>query len=314
MFFALSIAGILGGGVIIGILWGGGYGKDAVRSVSSALGVGVVPDKLGWMDDTELSESDRRRVAEISGRGFGDNLSVIRSMQSLSRSNVTAEDFELLRQDRRRARAAYPDVSDDDLLVGTWLQVDFPARVPVSFCTSGNSSGTQGPDGKWYLYGGCYVSVVNPQYTERASAQATKAFFEAEKKRERAGKLARLREDGPFVSWSGTGGSMTVSYDKETKLVTVTRAKEWADTAQQWVMPFVVEEWVDVSYGDLDAIKKLPSFARAIESEISVQPSGVTMTVGDSGSGYSTTSQGFILMPGESATIGISATVPREHQ
>ncbi len=85
--------------------------------------------KLGWLDNVELTEADRNRIRDLSGQSFSNSFEVIRSRQSGARGSVTRRDFELLYQDRRRAHAAYPEVSDDDLNQGIWLQVDLDAHV-----------------------------------------------------------------------------------------------------------------------------------------------------------------------------------------
>jgi hypothetical protein len=170
----------------------------------------VAPDELGWMDDAPLTDADRQRIAEITGRGSDSNISVIRQIQGGARGIVTRRDFELLRQDRRRARAAYPDVAEDDLFGGTWLNVDVGARVPSSFCTSHNSNGTK-VDGKWYLDGGCYVSGVSAQYTERADAATTRRVLAELNDQKRQKTIDRLARWGYFGAWSGTGGSASIN-------------------------------------------------------------------------------------------------------
>lgn len=167
--------------------------------------------KLGWMDDAELSDADRSRIAKITGRGVDSNLSAIRIMQSGYSSGIGRRDFELLRQDRRRAKAAYPDVSDDDLYTATWLTVSLSDRVPSDFCTSGNSDGTQGADGKWYLDGGCYIGIVNPKYTKRADAATTKRVLAELKDENRQKEIRRIQKWGYSTWWSGTDGNGTVS-------------------------------------------------------------------------------------------------------
>ena len=253
--------------------------------------------KLGWMDNALYTERDRQRVIYVSDQMDDSNLSVIRSIQSGIRGSVTRRDFELMRQDRRRAQAAYPDVSRDDLFTGGWVNVDLSARIPRDFCTSGNSNSTQGKDGKWYLDGGCYTSFVRSQYTKRADAETTVKYFAAMKTKQREEKLARLRKEGPFAWMAGSGGLISVRFDKKTNEVVVIRAKEWASKATEYRIPFVLEEWVDVDAYDIDAIKKVPSFAKATEHEIDVQSTGVTMSSGSMGSPVGT------LMPGESTTV-----------
>lgn len=234
--------------------------------------------KLGWMDNAPYTEQDRKRVLAISGQTSDSNESVIRSIQSGIRGSINRRDFELMRQDRRRAQASYPDVPYKDLFTSGWVNVDYSAKIPDEFCTSGNSNGSQGKDGKWYLDGGCYVSFVRPQYTERADAETTAKYFSDRKAKQREKDLERLKQEGPIIISCGSGGSMYVKLDKNTNEVVVTRAKEWEASGIEYRIPFVPEEWVDVNYlDDLDAIKKIPSFAMATEKEVSVEPSGVTI-------------------------------------
>ena len=103
-------------------------------------------------------------------------------------------------------------------------------------------------------------------------------YFSDRKAKQREKDLERLKQEGPFIISCGSGGSMYVKLDKNTNEVVVTRAKEWEASGIEYRIPFVPEEWVDVNYlDDLDAIKKIPSFAMATEKEVSVEPSGVTI-------------------------------------
>lgn len=183
-----------------------GLGRDVVSTMAAKAGIGLPEDELGWMDDVELNASDLKRIAEITGQGHGSNLSVIRSMQAGARGSLTRRDFELLRQDRRRARAAYPDVAEDQLIAGRWFSVALSDRVPGRFCTSGNSNGTKGSDGKWYLDGGCLLAVVNPQYDRRADAATTKKVLAELKDGKRQKRLAHVRRWGYGSMSSGSGG------------------------------------------------------------------------------------------------------------
>ena len=265
------------------------------------------PDKLGWMDDLPFTKADQARVASIGGAGFADNLGVISSMQWGTSSSVTRRDFELMRQDSRRAMAAYPALSDDLLFSGSWISVDIDARVPEKWGGM-NSNGTKIGE-EWFLDGGAYLSFVKPQYPNRASASETKAYFVARKAKQRQEKIDRLAKDGPFVWWGGSGGSMSVKLNERREVV-ITRAQEWARTATRWTMPFVVDDWADTNESDLDAIKKLPSFAQAAEETIDIQPSGMTMTMGaDQHPAPTSSNGGFILGPGE--TMGITVPVGR---
>lgn len=86
-------------------------------------------------------------------------------------------------------------------------------------------------------------------------------------------------------------------------MVIVQSAQEWASTADRWSMPFVVDEWADINEGDLDAIKKLPSFASAKLEQVSVQPSGMSVSVGNGS--YQSPTQGLVIPPGGTVSIGV---------
>jgi len=240
--------------------------------------------------------SDETRLAQIEGSGTAsDGLHTLYQTVKLNKKDVA-----MIRRDVRRAIAAYPDKTKDDLLASRWFAFDEAARVPSKGFW--NSHSTQDPITKeWYLES-AYMSVVRPEFKERADDATTDAFFAARKAKARADKIERLKIDGPFTAWGGTGGSMSVRLNKDTGLVEITRAQEWASTAQKWTMPFVVDEWADVNASDLEAIKKLPSFAQAVEQQIAVQPSGVSITMG--GPGKSSGGNGGVLRPGESMQIG----------
>lgn len=236
--------------IIVGILYYlSGLGHDA----ASLAGVSLPDDKLGWMDDKPFTDADRARVGEITGQGFDSNLGVIRNIQSRGRSSLTRRDFELLRQDRRRAKAAYPDISADDLFTGTWVQVDLSSRVPDSFCTSGNSNGTQGSDGKWYLDGGCYVSVVRSDYAKRADAPTTKRVLAELKDGARQKRLKSMNRWGYMTAWSGTGGSASVNCYPD-PLPSSEEADDThiagmcvviLDDKTKYTFPFVAADWLE---------------------------------------------------------------------
>jgi len=249
-YITIPLAGTL---ILATFLWVTGWGSDAISIAADTAGITFTTDKLGWMDDELLAESDRRRIAAITGTSYGDDLGVIRAVQSGSRGNLTRRDFELLRQDRRRAQAAYPDVKPDDLYANGWFNVDLSARVPDKFCTSGNSNGTQGADGKWYLDGGCYLSYVKPQYAKRADAATTKRVLAELKDGERQKKLAHIQRWGYYSSWSGTGGSQSISCYPE-PLPSSEEADDThvagqcvliIDEKTKYVFPFVASDWLD---------------------------------------------------------------------
>ena len=257
-----------------------GIGYDAVSMAAKKAGIAMPHDNLGWMDDAELSASDRQRIAAITGTGQDSNLSVIRSMQSGSRGAITRNDFELLRQDRRRAKAAYPDVSDDDLMQGNWFNVGMSDRVPMDFCSSHNSNGTQGSDGKWYLDGGCYLSVVISKYTERADAATTKKVLAELKDGKRQKRIAHIRRWGYFTAWSGTGGSASVnaypdplpSNEEASDTHIAGKAVIVFDQKDRYEFTFDASDWVDPPYSQ-EGLTKLALENGAIRTDYDPAPS-----------------------------------------
>jgi len=236
-----------------------------LSSITVATGL-TTPDKLGWMDDAEFTETDRQRVAQIGGRGFANNLGVIRNVQSGAGSSVARKDYELMRQDRRRAQAAYPDVPRDDLTYGSWIQVDLSAHVPAAW-GGGNSNGT-GEGDAWYLDGGDYQSFVKPEYTKRADAATTKRVLAELKDGERQKRIKRVSKWGYSTSWGGTGGSgrfecypdpLPSNQEADDLRIPGKCVVILDDT--KYVFPFVAAEWADPPWsGD---VKKLASFQQA---------------------------------------------------
>ncbi|MGI4815544.1 MAG: hypothetical protein ACRYGG_19710 [Janthinobacterium lividum] len=235
---------------------------QTISRITEAVGV-ANHDKLGWLDDAPLTEGDRRRIAELSGTGFTDNLGVIRSIQSGSRGSVLRRDFELLRQDRRRARAAYPDVSEDDLYDGTWLSVDVSDRVPDSFCTSGNSNGTE-VDGKTYLDGGCYMSVVKAKYPKREDAVATKRVLAELADAKRQKEVTQIKKWGYSTSMSGSDGSSLSVEAYPDPLPSNQEADDGhvagqavviVDQKTRYQFPFVATDWIKPPWSEKDFAK-----------------------------------------------------------
>lgn len=234
-----------------------GSGRSVVQVIAEPLGLAPLPDHLGWLDSAELTDAQRARIAAITGSGQASNLSVIRSIPGGSRGSLTRLDFELLRQDRRRAQAAYPDVASGDLLSAGWFSVDMAARVPDSFCTSGNSNGTQGSDGKWYLDGGCYLSVVKAEYPARADAATAKKALADIQDGKRARRVAHIKRWGYDTWWSGTGGSGSVdcypdplpSNEEADDRHIAGKAVIILDQKDRYEFAFDASDWVDPPYG-----------------------------------------------------------------
>jgi hypothetical protein len=309
MWKPVIISGGLGLAASIAYLGGAPVVTPAIDSVLEGTGLSS-PDKLGWLDDKPLTDADRVRIAEIAGNSFNDggyrigpppgHMAVIQNIMAGHASDISRRDIELLRQDRRRAEAAYPDVDRDKLLRGVWLQISLDARIPDDWNTSGNGDGTM-VDGKWYLDGGMYTAVVRPEYPDRAPAEATKAYFAERKAKETALKLARTEYS---LSWGGTDGSLLI--DCKDGMCKVEQADEWATQGKRYTFPFVAAEWID-DPGGMDEIKKLPSFAQAKVEDIVVHPTGVMngppITDGDPNN--VPFHQGMTLMPGQSTTVQV---------
>lgn len=232
-------------------------------------------DKLGWMDDAEFTEADRQRVAEIGGGGFADQLGVIHNMQSGGRSSVTRKDYELMRQDIRRAQGAYPEVSRGDLTYGTSIQVDLSAHVPDKW-GSGNSDGTK-EGGVWYLDGSDYRSFVKPKYTKRADAATTKRVLAELKDAKNQKNIKRIAKWGYSASWGGSGGDGRIecypdpvpSNEEENDLHVPGKCVVVLD-GMKHVFPFVPIEWASLrSYDD---IKTFASFKEAVTTPYVRQP------------------------------------------
>jgi hypothetical protein len=278
---------------------------------------GIIPDQLrswrwvdaepaepGYLDNAPLTEADRHRLSEIATLlhpEHGGDLTVIRAIQAGHRSTLTRRDFELLHQDIRRARAAYPDVDPDKLLLGGWAQVDLSARIPMSASRSLNASGSRGGDGVWYLDGPVYKSYVAPEYPERASPEETARFHAALRERWRGVQLARTE-----VRWSSVGSKERLTVNCWEAECSVTHAEEPTGQEHSWTFPFVAAEWVD-DPRTLPEIRALPSFAGATERIIDRARPGVVEfrktapATGDSVPYY----PGMTLMPGQSTTLEV---------
>ena len=146
-----------------------------------------------------------------------------------------------------------------------WLNIDFSAKIPDSYCTSGNSNGTQGSDGKWYLDGGCYVSFVRPQFTKRAGASETKAFLIVQKEKENDKFLARVQRWGYDYSSNGSDGSSIGVYCYPDPLPSDEEADDLhvaghsiiiIDGKTKYDFPFSSSDWVNPPF-DKDSLTKL---------------------------------------------------------
>lgn len=303
---AVALAGAAGAGIVL-------ISRPCLEGMpaklAEAVGLASWPDKPGWMDHAPLTGADRQRIAEITGTALADqegHSGVIRSIQSGIRSGIGRRDFELLRQDRRRARAAYPGVDPSALFRSGWFQVDRTAEIPADWNTSGNGDATQGSDGRWYIDGGAYLSYVAAGYPNRATAEETASWIKMQTAARRAEKLARDRIQFERV---GSGGSFSVLCKDGT--CTVHQADEWASRGNAYTFPFVPADWMDDPVS-MEAIAALPSFAHADIKEEEVTPSGLRVLPADDPprrGDHVPYHPGMVLMPGQSTSIGVSVPI-----
>lgn len=257
-----------------------------------------------------FTASQERRLAAITGRGIAtqDPRGGMWAAMSGISNGLSASDVKLLKEDRRRAAAAYPGVSQDELFEARWFGFH-PMSVLEGDVGASNSEGTQGRDGKWYV-DSAYLSVVKAQYPRRASHSEAVAYLAAKKVKDRAATLARLEAEGTFSSWGGSGGSGSYTCNKKAGCV-VEFAAEWSSEATRYTFPFVPEEWVDFWPYSAKDLAKLSSFKEAKVEKIAVKPSGVTVTMGN---GTYQGPKGMTVPPGGTFTLGMEANVPRTSQ
>lgn len=243
-------------------------------------GLDLYPAKLGWMDEIKaFTEADKKRVVEIARQAHSDNVDAIRAIQAGERARLTRRDFELLRQDRRRAIAAYPDLSPEDLLEPGWFNVSYRERVPAAFCSSGNFSSTSEKDGgPDYLDGPCYMAIVKASYTERMDGPAATRVLAELRTRKTAERARDRAENGYHFAMAGSGGSLSVNCEAGGKCV-VTRAAEWSKRGTRWTFDYVPSEWT----GDPSKFESFPSFKHATSQEVAVTPAGSSSSEGHVG-------------------------------
>jgi hypothetical protein len=246
---------------------------EVADAAQRTIGLDLHPTRLGWMDTAlSLSDADKQRLDEIAGQAHRDNVEAIRAIQGGERARLTRRDFELLRQDRRRAKAAYADVPSEKLLDDGWFNVSYRDRVPVSFCPSGNSSSTSEKVGApAYLDGPCYMAVVKSAYTDRTDGPTATYVLAELRVREHAERVSDRTEHGYHFAMRGSGGSLSVDCEPGGKCVVV-RARAWVKHGTRWTFDYVSSEWA----GDPTAFESFPSFKDARSEEIDVTPSGTS--------------------------------------
>lgn len=199
-------------------------------------------------------QSDSSRLASINGSGTAsDGLHTL--YQSVKLNN---HDVKIIRQDVRSARAAYPDVDADKLLTSRWFAFDEAARVPSEGFS--NSHGTQDPITKeWYLES-AYMSVVRPEYPNRADPATTERVLSELKNKKQQKRLSHLKKWGTSSSSSGTGGSWSFncypdplpSSEEASDTHIAGKCVVILDQKTKYTLPFVAEEWLDHPWGQKD--------------------------------------------------------------
>jgi hypothetical protein len=200
------------------------------------------------------------RLKEIGGSGVSvDGIRVL-----YQRLKLNHEDMKFIRDDVRGARAAYPNVKFEDLTSARWFLFDLSAKVSAdgflnAHCVVDRDTGQK------YLES-AYLSVVRPEFPNRADAAATERYFTEQKRKQEMARRKRLEEDGPFMMWSGNG-SLSVSYYAPKDRVTIKRTEHGASIEKRWRFPFVLDEWLSINESSWADIQTLPSFKSAIPEE-----------------------------------------------
>jgi hypothetical protein len=127
----------------------------------------------GWMDDQPFTQEDQQRVAQIGSEGIPDEIFSKATLKD-PKIKITKRDLELIRQNYRRARAAYPHIPFSDFVYGVWIKIDLSERILLKFGSP--ASFTTKINGKTYLDGGDFEYFVKPEYSKRASTEQTKRF------------------------------------------------------------------------------------------------------------------------------------------
>ena len=235
-------------------------GRDAAEPLSVRLGI-EAPTRRGFLDDAVLSPAQVARIARVRVSGAVDEVgAVLGRGLALDRT-----DAELLRQDLRRAQAAYLDATLELLADERWMRFDPSKRVPTSW--GGGNSSSVVVDGRDYLEA-ALEAVVKPSYPDRADAAATRAFFAAREARRRAGLLARRR----IVFASGGPDDFRVSCST-LRGCAVRRQLEGEPFRSTWRFAFAPEDWAGRGLQDFADVRGMPSFkaAREVRSKAAVR-------------------------------------------
>lgn len=229
-----------------------------VLLVSATLGVLVVGSIMLSLNPVPMAvaamQSDESRLAAIAGSGSSsDGLHTLFQKVKLNNSDV-----KIIRQDVRRAMAAYPDIDEERLLTSRWFAFDKAARVPSK--GFGNSHGTQNPITKEYYLESAYMSVVRPEYPNRADEATTEHILTELKDGKRQKRLSHIKRWGYSTSWGGTGGTGSIncypdplpSSEEEDDRHVAGQCVIILNGKTKYVFPFLATDWVDPPYTDLE--------------------------------------------------------------
>ena len=214
------------------------------------------PAVEGFLDREALTPAQVARTAEIRTWGRADAEAAFRSRAERS-GHPDRLDFELLRQDRRRAEAAYPGVASQTLLEDRWMWVDPEDHVPASWGGANSSSTQVGKD--WFLDGPDLEGVVAPAFPRRASVAETEAFLAARRKAAFEVLLSRRMLGWSSSSSDGSDESVSCTVLRGC----VVRHGEGAATRDTaWRFAYVPAEWAGRGGSpSFDAIRAMASFA-----------------------------------------------------
>lgn len=227
-------------------------------------------------------QSDSSRLAAINGSGSRSD-----GLHTLSQSvKLNNHDVKIIRQDVRSAIAAYPDIDRDQLLTSRWFAFDEAARVPSEGFS--NSHGTQDPITKeWYLES-AYMSVVRPEYPNRADPETTKRVLSELKNKKQQKQLSHLKKWGTSSSSSGTGGSWSFncypdplpSSEEADDTHVAGKCVVILDQKTTYTFPFVAEEWLDHPWGQKDLAAFAERKGATAENYVAAKPKAWTIKDG----------------------------------
>jgi hypothetical protein len=129
--------------------------------------------QVGVLDDYEFDDYDKARIEALARAS-------VHGWRANDYPHVTRYDVELLRQNVRRAIAAYPELKPSEILSERFMRIDVNSRIPLEWMHS--TCDSQMVDGKWYATNMCSLVFVKPEFFRRASPKQTNLYLDAEKK------------------------------------------------------------------------------------------------------------------------------------